>query len=116
DLQNLSVEMIDEIIRDDLLNSIEFNIDGCTNDLHFASKRLSIDHVNAKFPRMLELRERYRSSIRITISVLPLRKYIDSTLLKIAVGESRRTLLDRLATQQFAAIGGPCQTVNCCVM
>lgn len=220
DLQNLSVAMIEEIIRDELLHSIEFNIDGSSNELHFASKRLSIDHVNLKFPKMLELRERYRSGLRIVISVLPLRKYIDSTLLKIgklpakltdpalqnlpddtqsivetirpllrsgdriyearpfhwaergqvdaakldysqyqcpllesvgrtayiapngewyaccfdsnnelvlgsikeqslheiAVGEPRRVLLERLAAQQFAEIGGPCRTVNCCVM
>jgi hypothetical protein len=32
----------------------------------------------------------------------------------IATGERRRTLLTQLELRQFAAIGGPCRTVNCC--
>lgn len=82
-MQNLTPERIEEIIRDDLLHSIDFNIDGL-NDVTFnAAKGLSIKYVNERFNKLLETRAKYNSNLRIVISILPARRYAEEVIRRL---------------------------------
>jgi hypothetical protein len=82
-LQNLSEDNIDVILREGLLDSLGLNIDGASNLTFAAVKKIDLRHVNQKLPLLLIAREKYASKLKLIVNVLTLRDYIKATTLAL---------------------------------
>jgi len=82
-LQNLSEDNIDSIVREGLLDSLGLNIDGASNVTFAAVKKIDSRHVNQKLPMLLIAREKYASKLKLIVNVLTLRDYIKATTLAL---------------------------------
>ena len=82
-LQNLSGDTIDSIVREGLLDSLGLNVDGASNLTFAAVKKIDLRHVNQKLPLLLVAREKYASQLKLLVNVLTLRDYIKATTLAL---------------------------------
>ena len=78
DLQFFTPEKMEIVVRERLLTSIGFNVDGASEHSFSAVKRLSSEYVRGRLPILLELRERYGAHIPLTIISLTMRHYVDA--------------------------------------
>jgi len=74
-LQNMSEDIIRDIVGERLFDAISFNIDGFDDASFRAQKRIPIKYVNQYLSYILRMREECNSPLRVIISVLTLRHY-----------------------------------------
>lgn len=79
-LQNLPADKIDELIENEFVDCIGLNIDGFDETSFFASKGLSLAHISEKLPKIIRAREKYQTSLRLHINILPVRTYVMTTV------------------------------------
>jgi len=83
--KNLSSEIAEIIISEQLLDGIVCNIDGASNRTYYAVKRLDFEKVILNLTQFIKLRDSFNSNITININALTLNNYI--TTIKNNFGE-----------------------------
>jgi MoaA/NifB/PqqE/SkfB family radical SAM enzyme len=77
---NLTRDISEVILKEDLLDQISVNIDGSTPENYCRVKHLNYENVAGNIMAFLELRKRYSKGLPLTIWSIPYSKYVESIL------------------------------------